>query len=247
MASTDRAWEAWGKNDPYFGVVTSDQYRSDRVEHFKADFFAGGEEFVRSTLGLVERHFGAVARGRALDFGCGVGRLTIPLAAEFRETIGLDISPSMLAEATSNARLRSARPVFALSDDALSGAPGAFDFVNSYIVLQHIPTRRGLAILRQLLAKVAPGGGFFLHVSAPRSDFRGAAFRYLRNKSRIANIAANIVKRRPLTAPTMQMNAYPLHTVLELFHEEGVDQVLTRTGWHGNVFTVGFAGRKPTG
>lgn len=35
-------------------------------------------------------------RKHALDFGCGVGRLTQALAAHFDEVTGVDISPSMI-------------------------------------------------------------------------------------------------------------------------------------------------------
>ena len=40
-------------------------------------------------------------------------------------------------------RLDVANAEFALADDRLSKAPGEFDFVTSYIVLQHVPVRRG--------------------------------------------------------------------------------------------------------
>jgi len=34
--------------------------------------------------------------GRALDFGCGLGRLTQPLAERFDEAVGVDIAASMI-------------------------------------------------------------------------------------------------------------------------------------------------------
>ena len=37
----------------------------------------------------------------ALDFGCGVGRLTQPLAARVRQVVGLDISDEMIRRARS--------------------------------------------------------------------------------------------------------------------------------------------------
>ncbi|QNP43541.1 class I SAM-dependent methyltransferase [Sphingomonas daechungensis] len=79
---------------------------------------------------------------------------------------GLDVSPSMLAEAKANAeRLDVANVEFELADDRLSNAAGQFDFVNSYITLQHIPVRRGLSILARLVERVRPGGGIHVHVS----------------------------------------------------------------------------------
>jgi len=41
--------------------------------------------------------------GRALDFGCGPGRVTRALAAWFDESVGVDVSPVMIAEALKGA------------------------------------------------------------------------------------------------------------------------------------------------
>ncbi len=37
--------------------------------------------------------------GKALDFGCGVGRLTQALADYFNEVAGVDVSPTMVNKA----------------------------------------------------------------------------------------------------------------------------------------------------
>ena len=43
-------------------------------------------------------------------------------------------------------------------DDGLTGVPGEFDFINTDIVLQHIPPARGLALIERLLTRLRPGG-----------------------------------------------------------------------------------------
>jgi hypothetical protein len=45
-----------------------------------------------------------------------------------------------------------------VSDDDLSDLEQGFDFVNSLIVLQHIPPARGTRLIRTLLTKLAVGG-----------------------------------------------------------------------------------------
>ena len=40
--------------------------------------------------------------GDALDFGCGVGRLVLPLARRYRTVVGIDISDAYIAEAVRN-------------------------------------------------------------------------------------------------------------------------------------------------
>src|SRR5690242_15968894 len=120
---SDVQWRRWGKEDAYFGVYADDRFRKSNLASNLDAFFKTGEDTVHWMMDRTERFFGPINRGRALEFGCGVGRMTIPLAREFDKVHGLDISTEMLTEARRNADLIGARNVtFALSDDALSNA-----------------------------------------------------------------------------------------------------------------------------
>src|SRR5436305_6478657 len=147
MLSTDKAWEKFGRDDPYFGVLADQRFRAENIGENRDEFFASGRWSVARIIETYERHFGNLPRESALDHGCGVGRLTLPLARQFAAVVGLDVSPSMLAQARSNADGAGVSNIeFVLADDRLSNAPGEFDFVNSYMVLQHIRVRRGIRI-----------------------------------------------------------------------------------------------------
>ena len=128
--------------------------------------FFTGKAYVDFALRTIKEHFDTNFTGkRALDFGCGVGRLTIPLSAACKQVVGVDASPSMLEEATKNAREMGAENIeFLLADDNLSalGSEG-FDFINSFIVFQHIPIDRGYRLLRRLLSLLNEGGIGALH------------------------------------------------------------------------------------
>ncbi len=77
---------------------------------------------------------------RALDFGSGVGRMTVYFANHFREVTGIDVSSAMIERA----RMR-------VQDDAVSFTAfdgknlpftdNHFDFIFSFQTLQHIPTK----------------------------------------------------------------------------------------------------------
>jgi len=100
----------------------------------------------------------ALERRRALDFGCGIGRLTCALADHFDEVVGVDISESMIAQAVS----ANPRPNVRYQLNAerhLQRFPSAhFNLVCSWIVLQHMrpPLIRGY--IAELLRVLAPGG-----------------------------------------------------------------------------------------
>ena len=246
MLSTDKAWEKWGREDPYYGVLADEKFASRNIERNRDEFFASGQLAISSILARLEKHFGSLRRDRALDHGCGVGRLTLPLADEFSNVLALDISPSMLAEARANARdFAAANVEFELADDGLSNASGEFDFVNSYITLQHIPVTRGLAILSRLIEKVRPGGGFHIHFSIRTDGLPSRALWWASHHIPGVKIWQNICAGRPWNAPAMQMNDYPLNRILVLLASAGVTEFLVSTERHAKFLTCSLAGRKP--
>src|SRR5882724_6849972 len=125
--NTDRVWKHLGKTDPYWAVATAPEYHRDRLTETALDsFFASGERHVEFVLDTIRSHFDAKFIPRScLDFGCGVGRLTIPFTQKCHAVVGLDISEDMLEEARKNgARFDVANVEFRTSDDQLSQAPG---------------------------------------------------------------------------------------------------------------------------
>jgi len=246
VAGTDAAWEAWGRRDPYYGVVSHPLFRREVIDDHRGEFFRSGRDLVHQRLADHEHLFGPLPRVSALDFGCGVGRLALPLAEEFDRVVGLDIAPSMLAEARQNALAGGVDNVtFALSDDDLGNAPGRYDFVHTYIVLQHIPARRGMRIIDRLVAKVGPGGGLSLHVSV---DIRHPAWRLgstMLHRVPMAYKLSSWVKGRPLSDPPMQMNGYSLQAILVRLAAEGMTDVRVRSETHHGVLTFLVLARRP--
>ena len=246
MLSTDKAWEKFGRRDPYFGVLAEERFTAANIGENKDEFFASGRSAIARLIKRHEAHFGPLQRGRALDHGCGVGRLSLPLARQFGEVIGLDVSQSMLSEARSNAEALGLGNVeFALADDRLSNAPGEFDMVMSYMVLQHVRVRRGLGILSRLLEKVRPGGGFHFHFSIRTDRLRSRALWWASHHIPGVKIWQNVCARRPWNAPAMQMNNYPLNRVVVLLAARGITEFLVSTEKHAEFLTVTVSGMKP--
>lgn len=232
MADSDDNWRLWGERDPYYGVLSDPRFRKGAIADNRELFFADGQSYVAHWLAELERCFGAVPRGRALDFGCGVGRLTIPLSDHFEAVVGLDVSEGMLAEARRNSAGRNIQ--YLPSDDALSRLEGTFDCVTSVIVLQHIPVARGMALLSGLLARVRPGGGCIVQLSTRRNLGPWGELRYrLRHRFPGGQALMNLLERKRADAPVMEMNEYPLEAVLALFRTHGMPEVLVRYERHG--------------
>ncbi len=85
--------------------MTTEEGRNAAADPAKREiFFRTGEHCVAIMFGAWPE-FQALARERVIDFGCGVGRLLIPLARNFEHAVGVDVSEVMLAETASNAAI----------------------------------------------------------------------------------------------------------------------------------------------
>lgn len=241
------AWEIWGRQDPYYGVLSDERFRTARISESREEFFATGEDFVKRALSIYESCFGTLSRGRALDFGCGVGRLTLPLAGLFEEAVGTDVAPSMLAEARANAAGVNG-VCFVQSDHSLSALEGTFDFVLSYIVFQHIPRAEGMRLCRELLRRIRPGGGCSLHFSIKRrgSWMRRIAY-WLRFNVPGANALLNLSSGRSPLQPATRMEEYSLSDLVELFADMGLAEisVITELHWGSTLGATLMARRSP--
>ena len=227
MSGTDKAWELWGQLDPYYGVVTDDRFKRGHSDDMRRQFFDSGEQYVSDVLASAQRRFGATSHRRALDFGSGVGRLAIPFSKRFSTVVGVDISDAMIAEAKRNCDEFNVTNVsFVKSDDQLSRLDGTFDFINSYVVLQHIPVSRGMRLVDCLLARLEVGGIAMLHFSFERRLSRFVAFKYfMKHYVPGARFLYNLSRNQPANRPSMEMNEYSMVKVVEAFNRNGVSEV----------------------
>jgi SAM-dependent methyltransferase len=211
-------WDELARREPYFAVLTDPAYLGGQLDaEARQRFFDSGEADVERLLALIREHAGSdLTLTSALDFGCGVGRLTLPLARRIPAVHGCDVAEAMLAEARRNAEAAGiTNAVFVSSLDALAGQ--RFDLICSLIVFQHIPVREGLEIYSKLLALLAPGGIAAVHFALGRP---GGMLRRLARRVRAAFPALHRLLSRltgdRLLLPYMQMNAYERQEVERL-------------------------------
>lgn len=245
---SDVHWEAFGQQDPYFGVLVCDEYKSDNLtDQSKAEFFASGAEYVDNMFRTIEKHIDSdFTPHSALDFGCGVGRLTIPMAERCQRATGVDISESMLQEAARNCQAKQLQNVsLQKSDDRLTAASGPFDLVHSFIVLQHIRARRGTKIIQQMFDRLSPGGVGVLHVTYDKDSASKKLLGFLKSRVPLARNLINVVRGRKWSYPAMQMNDYNLNRLFSFFQAHGVQSIHTEFTDHGGYRGVVMYFKKP--
>ncbi len=247
---TDREWEKYGRVDPYFGVLAEDKFRGHRLTgERKKEFFESGRICLDAVMNKVRRVFDPdFSIRRALDFGCGVGRLTIPLADYAGEVTGADVSESMLREAGRNCESRGLdNVVLVKTDDTLSSLAGEYDFILSFIVFQHIPVKRGERIFRNLLARLAAGGVGVVHFTYARNYRKPAILDLVKRILPPAANFANLLRGRKFNAPRMEMNVYNLNRLLAIMQQTRIRDFRAEYTDHGGELGVVLFFRKPEG
>lgn len=253
---TDAEWEKWGKNHPYFGVLARDSYRSHNLTaEAKREFFESGRTQIRHVLEVCRHHFGSgLVLERVLDFGCGTGRLVIPLAELADEVVGLDVSNAMLQEARKNCDEHDVQNVLLLkSDDDLSALKDSFDLIHSSIVFQHIPVKRGKRIFANLLNHLNDGGiGVlqFTYAKAKYAATHGAPRVGKPMREWPANVVRSVSRllnpNTPVGDAEMQMNSYDLNALCFLIQSAGVNAMHVEFTDHGGELGVVLYFQKAT-
>lgn len=160
-----RNWQHLATTDPHWAILTDDEHKRGKWD--EAQFYATGVREVELLLSRMQQLQLPRAHERALDFGCGAGRITIPLADHFDEAVGVDIAPAMVALATKRAAERNCRFLLNTAPDLSVLEDQSFDFVYSRLVLQHIPPHYTRKYLREFIRVTRPGGVIMFQLPTP--------------------------------------------------------------------------------
>jgi SAM-dependent methyltransferase len=160
-----RNWNAMGEEDPLWAVLSDPAKLGGGWD--LDDFLATGRSHIDSLLDRLVALGLAVSKDSALDFGCGVGRLTFALSTSFRRCVGVDIAPSMIDFANRiNGPFGNCEFLLGRGDDLSYLLDSSFDFVLSYIVLQHMPPQFSMKYLEEFTRVLRPGGILAFQVPA---------------------------------------------------------------------------------
>lgn len=151
-------WTKLGDVDPLWAILSDPDKENGQWN--QSEFFATGvEEIAQFRERLASLGITLPGGGAALDFGCGVGRLTQALSQWHDEAHGVDISGPMI---TKGRELAQAHPNCTLhlnQNQHLGLFPDQrFDFVYSRIVLQHMEPQLAQNYIREFIRVLKPGG-----------------------------------------------------------------------------------------
>jgi ubiquinone/menaquinone biosynthesis C-methylase UbiE len=154
-------WNQRAREDPHYYVAFGGRDQDEE------SFLTTAADVLRYLEGEFRRLPPDPSR-RALEIGCGPGRLMKPLSRHFAEIHGVDVSDEMIRLARE--RLRDIPHAHAHATNGASLAQFAdqsFDFVYSYAVFQHIPSRDVVLEYMNEIRRVLKPAGIF------RGQFNG--------------------------------------------------------------------------
>jgi SAM-dependent methyltransferase len=192
LARLHETWESLGQTDPLWAILSTEETRGNHWD--LATFFQTGEEEVERLFYLLRGLDISFGRGRALDFGCGVGRVTQALATRFDSVDGVDIAASMIRRASEYNRHqdRCTYHVNASSDLRLFNT-STFDVVYSRIVLMHIPRALSERYISELARTLRPGGLAVLHVPSSLKPVRRVIYEAAVMRRRCASAISSFI------------------------------------------------------
>ena len=157
LRAQQKQWNHLAREDPYWAILTDPGKRGGQWDPER--FFATGRDEIDAAMRYAETLGLPAARARALDFGCGAGRLTQALALWFDHVTGVDISPAMIQLARRHNR-HGDRCVYTWNAEnhLRQFAGDSFDLVYSRIVLQHLPARHARDYVREFVRVLRPSG-----------------------------------------------------------------------------------------
>ena len=228
-----KQWETLGKADPYWAVLSDPEKKGGRWS--EEDFFLTGDDEIKSLLDRMSQLGLTPSFTVALDYGCGVCRLSRALSGAFERVIGVDVSQAMLAEAQSVNRAYDNIQFLHNDGRSLQGIRDeTVDFIYCNLVLQHSPRAVQASIIREFCRVLRPEGGLvFQTASQQNKKTIGGLAHYC-----FGNLANKIVTRiRHGGKYVMEMHTIKKPEVLKILEENKMKLVtVEQCDFAGDVF-----------
>ncbi|MBL7074504.1 class I SAM-dependent methyltransferase [candidate division KSB1 bacterium] len=183
-----RNWDELGKIDPLWSILT---WPNKKGKWDIDEFFTIGKREIDLIMEYIKSLGFNVPRRKALDFGCGIGRLTQPLANYFDEVYGVDIAPSMIELANKfNQHGDKCKYYLNETDDLKVFPDNSFNFIYTNITLQHMAPTYSKNYIKEFLRILVPDGLLIFQLpSGPAKILEGLIIRI------IPTILLNVYRR----------------------------------------------------
>ena len=175
LENLQKTWNSFAESAPLWSVLTCGT--ATNFEWNETEFFIRGEQTVNRMLDHLRCSWIQPEKNRVLDFGCGVGRLSLNLTNHFHEVLGIDISENMVERANfykEKLGIENCRFVHNTKDDLSILTDDHFDLIVSMITLQHMEAKYIRSYLKEFVRVLRPHG--ILYFQLPGDMNRKASY-----------------------------------------------------------------------
>jgi ubiquinone/menaquinone biosynthesis C-methylase UbiE len=215
LQDIQRNWHKLGKIAPLETILHPPEGYGNKWDI--DEFFASGQKEIENLMAYIDTLPINVSRQTALDFGCGVGRTTQPLAQYFDVCYGLDIAPSILELANQyNKQGDKCRFILNESDNLRVFADKSLDFIYSVSTFQIIPPPFTKNYIKEFFRILAPGGLLIFQISCEPKTFK------MKLKNRIPRFLLDTYYRlRHRDRPRVEMYGIKQEEISKVLAEKG--------------------------
>lgn len=217
-------WERLAREDPFWAVLTVKEKRGNRWS--PSEFFETGKVDVTMCLEQLSALNFNIEHRNALDFGCGVGRLTQALAGSFTSVTGVDVSMNMIQLARQY-NSHGSKIIYQHNPKGdLDIFPNqTFDFLISLITLQHLPRELAIAYLKEFVRICRPGGCVCVQIVTEISSSSKKITYY---PPTLLKRLLRWIRKKTGIGASMEMNALPLKVVESVISDAGGEIIFAR-------------------
>lgn len=196
-----KVWEKLGEKEPYWSVVTSEQFKFSNIGETRNEFYSSGLNDVTTFFKTLERNgIDHTSLKTCLEYGCGLGRVTCWLAKRFQTVTGYDISRSHLGLAEHYLKeigIRNVSLHHIGKPEEIRHFPKV-DVVYSIIVLQHNPPPIIRLIVQELIRALNPGGIAFFQIPTYRLEYKFLLKDYLDNEAKTGEMEMHVLPQNEI-------------------------------------------------
>jgi len=178
------------------------------------NFYETGKETLKQIENTLKRcgEWENLNRQDCMEYGCGVGRVTIQLAGLFKNVTGIDISQghlSLAQQRIDNLRIKNIKLQKVNSLDDFEKLLN-YDFIFTVIVLQHNPPPIIAIMVERFFKLLKINGIVIFQVPVQIKDYSFSVSDYLKNMNKYDEMEMHMLPQNTILKIAYENNCYPL-------------------------------------
>ncbi|MDR2194183.1 MAG: class I SAM-dependent methyltransferase [Treponema sp.] len=215
VSHIETVWSNYGKDEAYWSVLTHSMFLRENLTNDAIEtFYASGKDTMRQIEATLRRcgEWERLNRNACMEYGCGVGRVTIQLANIFEQVTGLDISQGHLELARQHINALLIKNINVQKIDRLEDIARLpkYDFIFTVIVLQHNPPPIIAILIESFFKLLKKDGIVIFQVPVQIAGYTFSVDDYISQMNDCTTMEMHMLPQSEILKIARENNCYPL-------------------------------------